>query len=99
MNMNMIPTGNHNKNKKLPLRKCAVCGAMKEKPELLRLSEKKDKGLLYSYSSVQGTKGLYICLEQKCLKAFIGDKKNKKRFISRMSENDLILMTDYIDNL
>ena len=96
-NMNLSPIRGH--NKKLPLRKCAVCGAMKEKPELLRLSEKKDKKLLFFYDSVFETKGLYICLEQKCLKAFIGDKKNKKKFVSRMSEDDLRQMVDYIENL
>jgi len=72
---------------------------MKEKRELLRLSEKKNGGIFFKLDFLQGYRGLYICIKKDCLKIFIENKKYRKRFISRMADDELNNMIDYINSL
>ncbi len=84
--------------KKLPLRKCVVCSAMKEKKELLRLSDRKSAGIEFEPCSLCG-KGVYICLSRGCLQAFLREKKFRVRFLARINDGYLKNLNDFIDKV
>ena len=71
--------------KKLPLRVCVVCNARQSKDRLLRLSDKKDLGIIFELGSgyFPNSKGIYIC-KKECIKQFLTHKKYKARYLNRM---------------
>lgn len=54
------------KNKKLPLRMCLSCKAMKPKKEMIRIVLAEDKKTYVDVTGKQNGRGAYICDDIKC---------------------------------
>lgn len=63
------------KTKKIPQRKCIVCGNLYDKNDLLRVVKNKDLGVVIDETGKLNGRGAYICKNNECLKEF---KKNNK---------------------
>ena len=56
--------------KKVPLRKCAGCGQMKEKRELLRILQETDTHqLIIDPTGKKNGRGCYLCISPECFAA------------------------------
>jgi len=56
------------KEKKIPLRKCAVCGAQKPKAELIRVVRTPETEVVLDRTGKQNGRGVYMCRSTECLK-------------------------------
>lgn len=56
------------KEKKIPLRKCAVCGEQKAKTELIRVVRTPDGDVVLDRIGKQNGRGAYMCRSTECLK-------------------------------
>ena len=56
------------KEKKIPLRKCAVCGEQKAKTELIRVVRTPDGEIKLDGGTRLNGRGAYICKSAECLK-------------------------------
>jgi len=63
------------KTKKIPQRKCIVCGNLYDKNDLLRVVKNKDLGVVIDETGKLNGRGAYICKNNECLKEV---KKNNK---------------------
>lgn len=63
------------KTKKIPKRKCIVCGNLYDKNDLLRVVKNKDLGVVIDETGKLNGRGAYICKNNECLKEV---KKNNK---------------------
>lgn len=63
------------KAKKIPQRKCIVCGNLYDKNDLLRIVNNKDLGVVIDETGKLNGRGAYICKNEACLK---GVRKNNK---------------------
>lgn len=54
------------KNKKIPLRKCLTCNAMKPKKELLRVVRSKEGDISLDITGRAQGRGAYICNNKQC---------------------------------
>ncbi|MDU0894263.1 MAG: YlxR family protein [Anaerococcus sp.] len=63
------------KTKKIPQRKCIVCGNLYDKNDLLRVVKNKDLGVVIDETGKINGRGAYICKNNECLKEV---KKNNK---------------------
>ncbi|MBS6106407.1 MULTISPECIES: YlxR family protein [Anaerococcus] len=63
------------KTKKVPQRKCIVCGNLYDKNDLLRVVKNKDLGVVIDETGKLNGRGAYICKNNECLKEV---KKNNK---------------------
>jgi predicted RNA-binding protein YlxR (DUF448 family) len=62
-----------------PLRQCVVCKGFAPKTNLIRLAKLKDSNQILWDKDRQGWgRGIYICTNKTCLKAFLEEKKFKK---------------------
>jgi len=61
--------------KKVPQRKCIVCGNLYDKNDLLRVVKNKDLGVVIDETGKLNGRGAYICKNNECLKEV---KKNNK---------------------
>ena len=64
--------------RKQPLRKCAGCGLMKEKRELIRIVKREDGTVQIDKTGKMNGRGVYLCRNQDCLK-----KAEKSRALER----------------
>lgn len=53
--------------KKIPLRKCAGCGEMKPKKEMVRVIKTDNEEILVDMTGKKNGRGAYICFSQECL--------------------------------
>ncbi|HCC07096.1 MAG TPA: DUF448 domain-containing protein [Clostridiales bacterium] len=60
--------------KKVPLRKCLGCQAMKDKRELIRIVKPSEGDVFVDLNGKANGRGAYICKDKKCL----NDAKKKK---------------------
>ena len=56
------------KEKKIPLRKCAVCGEQKAKTELIRVVRTPEGDVVLDRTGKQNGRGAYMCRSTECLK-------------------------------
>ncbi len=56
------------KEKKVPLRKCAICGAQKAKSELIRIVRTPEGIAVLDRIGKQNGRGVYMCRSVECLK-------------------------------
>ena len=56
------------KEKKIPLRKCAVCGEQKTKTELIRVVRTPEGDVVLDRIGKQNGRGAYMCRSTECLK-------------------------------
>lgn len=64
--------------KKQPLRRCAGCGLMKEKRDLMRIVRKQDGSVVPDPSGRMNGRGVYLCRDISCL-----EKAARNRGIER----------------
>jgi len=72
------------KNKKIPMRMCISCKEMKQKKQLIRIVNNKEKGLLVDLSGKISGKGAYICSDDKCL-----NKLKKTNYLNKVFSQEV----------
>ena len=55
-------------NKKIPLRKCVGCNAMKEKKEMIRVIKTPENEIVLDATGRKNGRGAYICADPECLR-------------------------------
>lgn len=60
--------------KKVPLRQCIGCGAMKNKKEMMRVLKATDGTICLDVTGKKNGRGAYICTQRECLQKA---RKNK----------------------
>ncbi len=55
------------KTKKIPLRKCVICGENKPKKELIRVVFNKDDGVSVDLTNKKNGRGAYLCKDINCI--------------------------------
>ena len=56
------------KEKKIPLRKCALCGEQKAKSELIRVVRTPEGEIVLDKTGKRNGRGVYMCRSAECLK-------------------------------
>ena len=74
------------KTRKIPQRKCIVCGKLKDKNDLLRIVKNKEEGILIDESGKVNGRGAYVCKDDACIKAL--KKSNKLNQAFKMKIDD-----------
>ncbi len=64
--------------KKIPLRKCAGCGEMKPKKEMVRVIKTENDEILIDMTGKKNGRGAYVCYSQECL-----EKARKAKSLDR----------------
>lgn len=76
------------KTRKIPQRKCIVCGSLKDKGDLLRIVNNKEEGILIDESGKVNGRGAYVCKDETCIKGL--KKSNKLNQAFKMKIDDKI---------
>ena len=76
------------KQRKIPQRKCIVCGSLKDKGDLLRIVKNKEEGILIDESGKLNGRGAYVCKDESCIKGL--KKSNKLNQAFKMKIDDEI---------
>ncbi|WP_243342486.1 YlxR family protein [Anaerococcus sp. AGMB09787] len=74
------------KAKKIPQRKCVVCGELKDKNDLLRIVKNKEEGILIDETGKKNGRGAYLCKDQACIESAIKTNKLNRVFKEKISE-------------
>ena len=74
------------KTRKIPQRKCIVCGNLKDKNDLLRIVKNKEEGILIDESGKVNGRGAYVCKNDTCIKGL--KKSNKLNQAFKMKIDD-----------
>lgn len=61
-------------NKKIPMRQCVGCGAMKSKKEMMRVLKTPEEQIVLDTTGKKNGRGAYLCMTEECLKRA---RKNK----------------------
>lgn len=61
-------------NKKVPMRQCVGCGAMKSKKEMMRVLKTAEEDIVLDVTGKKNGRGAYLCISEDCLKKA---RKNK----------------------
>lgn len=72
------------KTKKIPLRKCVVCGENKPKQELIRVVFNKEDGVSVDLTNKKNGRGAYLCKGLKCI-----NKAKKNRRLNQVLKTDV----------
>lgn len=74
------------KTRKIPQRKCIVCGELKDKNDLLRIVKNKEEGILIDERGKINGRGAYVCKSESCIKGL--KKSNKLNQAFKMKIDD-----------
>ena len=85
------------KTKKIPLRKCVVCGENKPKEELIRVVFNKDDGVSVDLTNKKNGRGAYLCNDKSCLEKAIKSKALNRAFTTEISEEVYEKLIDSVD--
>lgn len=55
-------------SKKIPLRQCVGCGAMKSKKEMMRVLRTVEEQIVLDVTGKKNGRGAYLCISMDCLK-------------------------------
>ncbi len=72
------------KTKKIPLRKCVVCGENKPKEELIRVVFNKEDGVSVDLTNKKNGRGAYLCKNLNCI-----NKAKKSRRLSQVLKTEI----------
>ena len=75
------------KQKKIPQRKCIVCGENKDKNDLIRIVKNKEEGIILDPTGKKNGRGAYICKEEKCINEAKKKRKLEKVFKTEISDD------------
>ncbi|WP_297812142.1 RNase P modulator RnpM [uncultured Finegoldia sp.] len=67
------------KTKKIPLRKCVVCGENKPKENLMRVVFNKEDGISVDLTNKKNGRGAYVCKNKDCV-----DKAKKSKRLNQV---------------
>lgn len=74
------------KKKKIPQRKCIVCGNLYDKNDLLRIVNNKDLGVVIDETGKLNGRGAYICKRKECLKEVRKNNKLNRVFKQKIDD-------------
>ena len=74
------------KGKKVPQRKCIVCGNLYDKNELLRIVNNKELGIVIDETGKLNGRGAYICKNKDCLKKVKENNKLNRVFKQKIDD-------------
>ncbi len=74
------------KTKKIPMRMCIACRAMKPKMEMTRVVKTAEGEIFADPTGKAAGRGAYICSSPECLKKLEGKKLLHKAFSANVSE-------------
>ncbi|WDV47741.1 YlxR family protein [Clostridiaceae bacterium M8S5] len=86
------------KNRKVPLRKCVICGERKDKRDLIRVVKNKENEVFIDLTGKANGRGAYICRNKECLEKEIKSKRLKNNLGSNISEETYEELRREIDN-
>lgn len=75
------------KQRKIPQRKCIVCGKNKEKKDLVRIVKNKEEGIILDTTGRKNGRGAYICKDGSCIDEAKKKKKLDKVFKTEISDD------------
>lgn len=75
------------KQRKIPQRKCIVCGENKDKNELIRIVKNKEEGIILDPTGKKNGRGAYICKDEKCIEEAKKKRKLEKVFKTEISDD------------
>lgn len=75
------------KQRKIPQRKCIVCGENKDKNDLIRIVKNKEEGIILDPTGKKNGRGAYICKEEKCINEAKKKRKLEKVFKTEVSDD------------
>ena len=75
------------KQKKIPQRKCIICGENKDKNDLIRIVKNKEEGIILDPTGKKNGRGAYICKEEKCINEAKKKRKLEKVFKTEISDD------------
>mgnify|MGYP002512255895 CR=1 FL=1 len=86
-------------NKKVPMRQCVGCGAMKSKKEMMRVLKTAEDEIVLDVTGKKNGRGAYICKNAECLKAAKKSKGLDRSFKMAVSEEVYDSLTKEIETL
>ncbi|EEB36093.1 hypothetical protein ANHYDRO_01088 [Anaerococcus hydrogenalis DSM 7454] len=75
------------KQRKIPQRKCIVCGENKDKNDLIRIVKNKEEGIILDPTGKKNGRGAYICKDEKCINEAKKKRKLEKVFKTEISDD------------
>lgn len=75
------------KQRKIPQRKCIVCGENKDKNDLIRIVKNKEEGIILDPTGKKNGRGAYICKDEKCVNEAKKKRKLEKVFKTEISDD------------
>lgn len=72
--------------KKIPMRKCLVCGEMKPKKELIRVVRDPEGKIFADMTGKKSGRGAYICRSAECLGLAKKGRRLEKAFSCRIED-------------
>lgn len=73
--------------KKIPMRKCLVCGEMKPKKELIRIVRPPDGEIAADMTGKKSGRGAYICRTGECISLARKQKRLEKAFSCKVDDS------------
>ena len=83
--------------KKIPMRQCIGCGAMKSKKELLRILRTQEEEIILDATGRKNGRGAYICPNAECLKRAKKSKGLERSFKMKIDEEIYDSLTKEIE--
>ena len=75
------------KQRKIPQRKCIVCGESKDKHDLIRIVKNKEEGIILDPTGKKNGRGAYICKNETCINEAKKKRKLEKVFKTEISDD------------
>lgn len=75
------------KARKIPQRKCIVCGKLSDKKDLLRIVKNKEEGILIDESGKVNGRGAYVCKNEDCIKGLRRTNKLNQAFKMKIEDD------------
>ena len=86
------------KHKKIPQRKCIVCGNLYDKNDLLRVVNNKEVGVVIDESGKLNGRGAYICKNKDCLSSVRNSNKLNRAFKQKIDDKLYEELEAYVEN-
>ena len=86
------------KQKKIPQRKCIVCGNLYDKNDLLRVVNNKEVGVVIDESGKLNGRGAYICKNKECLSSVRNSNKLNRAFKQKIDDKLYEELEAYVEN-
>lgn len=86
------------KQKKIPQRKCIVCGNLYDKNDLLRVVNNKEVGVVIDESGKLNGRGAYICKNKDCLSSVRSSNKLNRAFKQKIDDKLYEELEAYVEN-